>query len=913
MAAVKSLVNRWLKVQPEEIALFLWSAALLYLIRTSNILFDNFAETAFLKRYGVQYLPIVYMINSLVTFVIMGAMTGLLRRLPSGRMLAYLMAFCGVSVALLRPVVGLGLELVYPVMFVLKAQYEGLMALVFWNLANDLFNTRQSKRIFPLITAGGVIGAIVGSFLTPALSRAIHFDNLMLAYLAACLAGAAVVWQMSRQYPVLNLPERQVKKAGKKTRLSDEIKQVVPMLKQSTLLQILVLLTLLPNIVLPIMNYQFNFAVNETFATEGGLIAFFGYFRGVLNVISLVILLFVGKLYTRWGLPVALMFHPINYVLAFLGLLFRFDVYLAMYARISTRVLLNTINNPARNILVGLFPDQFRSLLRPFLRGTVVRVGILLGSGVIFLSEHLFHPRWLAIIGAAVSLAWVASSVWLKRTYSDILLDLIGRNVIDMRSLAEQDLSLIFKDTRAQEQLWEACRGSQGQACLWYAQLMKAQQMPEVDRHLLELIRSKDEPTALALLPLIPPEAGDEALTAYLELVDPARPQLNAALARAAGSLPGEMGVPFLDKLLSEQSDLRVQAQAVSGLYPHDPGRYRPLIQGWLDSPDPAQRLAGAAAAGGSGDQAFTPRLRQMLGQEQDPELHSQALIALARLQDPDLHELVLRDLQKDPAAVPLEVLQNFRLSGETELKAFLRLLGSGDQARRGLALERLSESEELTSEVLIEALTLPNRRVREGVYTLMAQLKIGDREIISFARTNLELAYWSLAEAQAVAHLPASPERDLLITHLGQRQKARLQAILRVLATQEQSDQMRLVIRGLSSADAKLRSNAVEALESMVGHALSEAMMPLLDEGPMEQTLAAGRRLFKLPLAFEGQEELFQHVLAKKHWVTLYLSLVVLGQHEGPLEAYLDDLRRLARHRNPYVREEAARRLAEA
>jgi HEAT repeat protein len=302
-----------------------------------------------------------------------------------------------------------------------------------------------------------------------------------------------------------------------------------------------------------------------------------------------------------------------------------------------------------------------------------------------------------------------------------------------------------------------------------------------------------------------------------------------------------------------------------------------------------------------------------MLGQEQDPELHSQALIALARLQDPDLHELVLRDLQKDPAAVPLEVLQNFRLSGETELKAFLRLLGSGDQARRGLALERLSESEELTSEVLIEALTLPNRRVREGVYTLMAQLKIGDREIISFARTNLELAYWSLAEAQAVAHLPASPERDLLITHLGQRQKARLQAILRVLATQEQSDQMRLVIRGLSSADAKLRSNAVEALESMVGHALSEAMMPLLDEGPMEQTLAAGRRLFKLPLAFEGQEELFQHVLAKKHWVTLYLSLVVLGQHEGPLEAYLDDLRRLARHRNPYVREEAARRLAEA
>ena len=318
MNSVKSITGRWLKVQPEEIGVFLWSAALLYLIRTSNILFDNFAETAFLKRYGVEYLPFVYVVNALTTFVIMGAITGLLRKLPSGRMLTYLMLFCGLSVAALRPVVGLGIEFVYPVMFVLKAQYEGLTALVFWNLANDLFNTRQSKRIFPLVTAGGVIGAIVGSFATPFLSKTFSFDNLMLAYLVACSAGAAVVWQMSRLYPVLNFPEREAKKAPpKKISMVQEFKQIGPLMKQSTLLQILVLLTLLPNIALPIMNYQFNYAVNQTYATEGGMVAFFGYFRALLNVVSLVILLFVGKIYTRWGLPVALMFHPINYVLAF--------------------------------------------------------------------------------------------------------------------------------------------------------------------------------------------------------------------------------------------------------------------------------------------------------------------------------------------------------------------------------------------------------------------------------------------------------------------------------------------------------------------------------------------------------------------------------------------------------------------
>ena len=65
---IKTL-GRWLKIYEDEIGLFLWSAALLFLIRSSNILFNNFAETAFLKRYGVEYLPIVYVVNSITTFV----------------------------------------------------------------------------------------------------------------------------------------------------------------------------------------------------------------------------------------------------------------------------------------------------------------------------------------------------------------------------------------------------------------------------------------------------------------------------------------------------------------------------------------------------------------------------------------------------------------------------------------------------------------------------------------------------------------------------------------------------------------------------------------------------------------------------------------------------------------------------
>ncbi len=61
-------LGKLLKVYEDEINLFLWSSVLIFLIRSSAILFNNFAETAFLKRFGVEYLPLIYIINSLSTF-----------------------------------------------------------------------------------------------------------------------------------------------------------------------------------------------------------------------------------------------------------------------------------------------------------------------------------------------------------------------------------------------------------------------------------------------------------------------------------------------------------------------------------------------------------------------------------------------------------------------------------------------------------------------------------------------------------------------------------------------------------------------------------------------------------------------------------------------------------------------------
>ncbi|KPK30065.1 MAG: hypothetical protein AMK69_04495 [Nitrospira bacterium SG8_3] len=898
-------LGKWLKVYDDEINLFLWSALLLFLIRSSNIIFNNFAETAFLKRFGVEYLPMIFIINSISTFFIMGLITGIIARLPGYRLLSYMLVICGTTVAGLRFVVPLGFEILYPILYILKAQYEVMLGLFFWNLANDLFNTRQSKRIFPLITAGGVMGGVIGSFGTPFLVKAISIDNLMFIYLGTTLAGAVVVRRMGTLFPSLLPTEGKSRKVKKRLSMRDEFKRVLPVIKESALVKILILLTLLPNVVIPIINYQFNYAIDAAFATEGGMIRFFGYFRGALNGISFIILLFVGRIYGRLGLPIALMFHPFNYVIAFLAFLFRFDVLSAMYAQFSTRILKNTINNPARGVLMGLFPAEYRALIRPFLRGTVVRIGTLLGSGVIIACTGILHPRYLSLIALVFMGGWIATTFVLKRSYSRILLDLISRNMLDLKSQEEQDVSSIFLDKRVQSQLLDAFLASKGKTCLWYANLIKSLGMKDLDAHILSIIKDQDDPTKIGLLSLLSPDAGEQAVSTLEELADPDKPDLTIATLKTAAQLPPDLTIHFLRRVFDSVDNPETKAYAVIGLYPQEPENYKAVIDSWLASGETAEQRAGIISAGGSNNRAYVPVLQGMLEKVEDESLISLVLEALHQLGAPGMDALVFPYLGHSSERVRQAALEAFNVEDDNAIRALIPLLGDRWPDVQDLARVKLQESSYQNAELLIESLVIPNRKLREGVFSLLESLEIKDVDVFRFARSQLERAYRNLDEAQALRSLPGGEERDLLVDHLVQKKNARIETILRVLATQDQSGRMRIVWRGIYSADSRQKSNAIEALEDLVGHSLSKTMLPLVEDLSASECLAIGRKNFDLPDFDSNAALLYQHLLAKYDWVTVVLALYLIGRQgfDGVKKGIVEDL---ANADNPYIQQMA-------
>jgi ATP/ADP translocase len=868
-----------LNIHEDEITLFLWTSLLLFLIRSSNLIFNNFAETAFLKRFGVEHLPVIYAANSVVTFTLMGLLTGFLVRLPGSRLLTYALVFCAASVGALRFVIPLELEALYPLLYVLKTQYEVLLAFLFSNLANDLFDTRQSKRIFPLITAGGITGAVLGSFGTPLLAKAIPINDLLFAYAGVALAGAATVHKLGTLFPAALLATEPAAKGKSSVSITTEIKKALPVIRESALVKALVFLTLLPNIVIPIINYQFSYVVNQTYATEGGMIGFYGYFRGVQNSIALIVALFVGRIYGRFGIPVALMFHPFNYVIASMAYLLKFNIFSAIYATLSTGVLRNTVNGPARSVLYGLLPIAQRAVIRPFLRGTVVRVGILAGSGIVYASGYVMSPRYLSAVALVFIAAWIGSTFYLKRRYASILLGLIKGDRVDLDSLEHADAREIFKEKKVRSHLFEAFASARGDLAVWYAQLLRSLGAENLDAHILAKIREEDDATRLALLPQLSDGAGEQAVKVFLELIDPQKPELMVAFARTGRRVYADAPLELQQEVFDMATIPEVKACAIVGLCHRAPDQYQPIIDSWLDSDLLPERRAGAVAAGESDARRYIQKLERLLETETDESIVPLILQALHRLGAPGMNDLAFPYVTHPAERVRLGALTTFELASDDAVRAVIRLMGDPADAVRDLAMEKLHSSQLPIGRMLGESLGIHSRRVRDGIFHLAESLNVTDVQMLEFYRDQLEKGYAHVAEIEALGRLPQSQEGQLLADHLDQERMLRVENVLRTLSARDSSGMMRTIRRGVSSADSRRQANALEALDTALDRALSLVLMPMLENVDSAERLAVGKRNFALHELDSNPAVLYSRLLSTPDNVTVLLTLHLVAK----------------------------------
>lgn len=97
--------------------------------------------------------------------------------------------------------------------------------------------------------------------------------------------------------------------------------------------------------------------------------------------------------------------------------------------------------------------------------------------------------------------------------------------------------------------------------------------------------------------------------------------------------------------------------------------------------------------------------------------------------------------LSHSSETVRIGALEAFEIQGDQDLRKAIGLMGDAVPAISAKAMEVIQNSDYQNPLVLVKALNIPSRKVREGLFRVLETLNIKALDVYRFARTQLKKA----------------------------------------------------------------------------------------------------------------------------------------------------------------------------
>jgi len=729
-------------------------------------------------------------------------------------------------------------------LFIFFEAAGAIVMIVFWTLAADLFNPREAKRLFGLISGGSTISNIAfGAFLSRS-ATAVSPENLMLVVFASLLAGVGIVTRLVRRYPVGHGSSGAAGPSAPDGGLRKDLRELVGSRLLRTLAAIVVVVALVGNIA----EYQLDLGLKAAFGSDGqGMVRFLGQFRLAAGIAGGIIqFALAGFLLTRFGVLPVLLLLPALVGLGGIGILLSSGALFAVaIPRAADASLKYTLHDSAFHLLYLPLSARMRARAKLLVDG-LVKPPLVALLGLVFLvasrgggtSPVSWTPALLFFVAA-----WIALTVIASRHYVEAL-----SHSLTMRRLELGQATVDLSDETSARVL----------------ETTLADRDPLRVLHALALVRGASESDWSDLVvPLLDHESPLVRAEAARYLGE-RRPERHAARLRAAMDDPDEEAgaaavaaycatlrakalpetIPFLSS-----PNLALQGASILGLirscglggflhagqHLHDllqspdpagrrrgaellgdlavPGFYAPLEE-LMEDPDPGVRRAAIRACGQMGAIELVPKLREQL---EDPEVRGPAVDALVAC------------TAGDPAAAGTLALDRDLPSGARE--ALCRALAiRGPQATR--VLERLFDE--------------ADERLRPHVYaSILGRREAGHRVPVEAAKIESRLREETRAALERWSSLHdlrrGDGEYPLLEDALESAASRGSDRIVSLLALLHPRLPVARVRAALASPDARVRANALELVDN-VAPAAKELVIPCIG-GAEAPRIDAARR----------------------------------------------------------------------
>lgn len=809
--------------------------------------FFTSAYASFLNDHNVSDLSIVYIYTALALWLTGFIYGKLEHRYHIADFSRYIVLFMAASILLIR-IFGYSISIPgfdYFILIWFNVLYL-LSNLEFWGIAALVFEVRQSKRLFSIISAGDIPAKFIGYSIASLLVPYVGTANLLIPAFLSILFSLPFLNRIIKSGTLHDNQEHHAVHEHKHP--EKMIGTFVKKFTTNKLILWLAILSFLMSVCLVVANFSFYSKIKEAYHSDVELAVFIGSFLAVIRICALLVkLLLTSRLISSLGVKRSLLFTPVIFVACIvLVILLRYifqpeQVVLYMFGItcIVLDVLKTAINSPV-----------FLSIMQPLnvhdrLRSHNIVKGIMdpfayLFSGVFLFElisiQHGINLATLSYFLLLFALCWIAGISFVNREYYATVLKAITSKFYNRSDLVIDDADTMAFIRKTLES------GSESEI-IHILRLIRFQQTNVINEELVEKLLQhtseniRDEMLTLSLAGII--DIPVESLQKML-----ADPLVPSNLRRKAFVVLCNTDAD--DELIftyTGDKDPVIQAEALGKLLATPSSAYYAnaaiTINDLIVSENTQNRVIAAMAIARSKNEVFKDHLIQLMDD-------SNRTVSIAAIESVGKwpNEVSVIAALKHIKTKGKEVCNALFAAGQVGvpyIAAYMLSSEANYEERKQLIKICGAIGGEITANTLVDLCNV----LPEHAHTIIKAIYKCSQKDITNNRAALEnMAQKCIADAAAILHMqekiyPNQSKLRLLMDTLNLELDEIRESVLYIFSILYKAPEIENVRRTLALNSKEQIANAFEMLEITVPKKLSHDFITIYEKGDIEHRVA--------------------------------------------------------------------------
>jgi AAA family ATP:ADP antiporter len=304
------------------------------------------------------------------------------------------------------------------VFFVWLSVFNLFVVSVFWSFMADIYTREQGRRLFGMITAGGSLGAVIGSAATSLLVVKIGFHNL-LPIAAALLFIAIFCITRLRTWVEQTHPNDAAETAASQKPLGGNPFSGVTHVFSSKYFSSIVIISIIASLLGTALYMFMAELVAQEIPDTDKQTQFFSNINNATSVLALILQLLVVKHVVRkFGIGASMAILPIASIAGFIVV--AIDPSLAMVGLITVlrRALGFGFSKPTTDMLYSVVTPEDKYKTKNFIETAVYRLGDVVGTMTIkaFMLIGISMTA-ISVVMLPFAAIWAFVAVWLGKSY----------------------------------------------------------------------------------------------------------------------------------------------------------------------------------------------------------------------------------------------------------------------------------------------------------------------------------------------------------------------------------------------------------------------------------------------------------------------------------------------------------------